>query len=814
MRSPDDSDKTLAAELLEHHRQAAGGGQGRSACRVLGDVPLEADCYLERTVLRERLEAAAVGGTAVLSQVVTGMGGVGKTQLAARYARTASGEGRVDVVVWVTAASHAAVTDAYAGAAGQLLGISRDDPQAASAFLNWLGLAPGTENGGPRPGARWLVVLDDVPHAAAVRGLWPPNVPHGQTLVTTRNRNASLLRSESRRVHIDRFTIDEAIAYLTAKLEGLGRQDDPAQIAGLAEDLGRLPLALSQAIPFMDSRHLDCAGYRKRLASRAKTLTDVLPTDTGLPDDQSKTVAAAWDLSIELADRQPPQGLARPMLHVLSLLDPNGIPGPALASQPVLAHLAAHRTPTSDANARTHPGDDVDDVSEALWNLHQFSLVEHGPDTPNRAVRIHQLIQRAVHERLSSEYRHHTSRSAADALTAAWPDVESDPDLAAALRANTAVLTRSAENALYRPVAHPVLDRTGTSLGKVGQVTAARDYYQHLTEQASTHLGECHPDTLMFRQEVARWQGEAGDLSGAAAAFAEVLADQQRVLGDDHPDTLTTRSNLAYYALGMAGDPAGAVAVFATLLEDQQRVVGGDHPDTLKLRNNLARFRGEAGDAPGAVAAFAALLEDQQRVLGDDHPDTLMTRNNLAYAQAVAGDPAGAATAFAELLEDRVRVLGGDHPDTLVTRHNLAHLQGMAGDAAGAAAAYAGVLRDHQRVLGNDHPATLRTRRNFALWRGEAGDAAGAANAFATLLDDCRRVLGAEHCDTLKVWNHLAWWQLAAGDAMGSAAAYADLLTTQVRVLGDDHPDTRNTRGQLARWQGEAGAGVGDDASQ
>ncbi|MFI1159336.1 tetratricopeptide repeat protein [Streptomyces sioyaensis] len=791
------------------HRQAGRTGQGRVVCRVLGEMPPEADCYQERLELRERLEAAAAGGTAVLGQVVTGMGGVGKTQLAARYARTAGDMGLVDVLLWVTAASHAAVTDAYAGAAAQLLGTSREDPQAASVFLNWLRLAPGAKDGGARPGARWLVVLDDVPHTAAARGLWPPNVPHGQTLVTTRNRHASFLGSGRRRIEIDRFTTEEAVAYLAAKLAGLGRRDDPAQIAGLAEDLGRLPLALSQAVPFMDSRHLDCAAYRKRLANRVKTLTGVLPTDTGLSDDQNKTVAAAWDLSIELADQQPPQGLARPMLHVLSLLDPNGIPAPALTSPPILAHLAAHRARASETTTHANPlsddVDDIDDATDALRNLHQFSLIDHDPSTPDRAVRIHQLVQRAVHERLPGDERHHTARTAADALTAAWPEIERDTGLAAAFRANTAVLTRYAEDALYRPATHPVLDRTGTSLGRAGQVAAARDYYQHLTEQTSIHLGKDHPDTLMARHELARWRGEAGDVAGAANAFAEVLEDRVRVLGDDHPDTLAARGNFTYYARGMAGDAAGAAAAFAELLEHQQRVVGNDHPDTLKLRNNLARFRGETGDAAGAAEMFAELLEDQQRVLGDDDPDTLMTRNNLAYARGMAGDVTGAANAFAELLEDRVRVLGDDHPDTLVARHNLAALRGMAGDAAGAAAAFAELLEDQQRVVGNDHPATLRVRSNLARWRGEAGDAAGAADAFAELLDDYLRVLGDGHPDTLTAWNYLALWRHKSGDAAGAANAYVDLMTAQERVLGDDHPATLKTRHELARWRRETG---------
>ncbi|MFI9366997.1 hypothetical protein ACIG5E_39095 [Kitasatospora sp. NPDC053057] len=48
----------------------------------------------------------------------------------------------------------------------------------------------------------------------------------------------------------------------------------------------------------------------------------------------------------------------------------------------------------------------------------------------------------------------------------------------------------------------------------------------------------------------------AGDVAGAATAFAELLEDIVRVLGPDHPDTLAARSNPAWWR-GMAGDGGG-----------------------------------------------------------------------------------------------------------------------------------------------------------------------------------------------------------------------------------------------------------------
>ncbi|MER6319993.1 tetratricopeptide repeat protein, partial [Streptomyces sp. NPDC001581] len=620
------------------------------------------------------------GGTAVLCQVLTGMGGVGKTQLAADYAHTAWESGEVDVLVWITASTRTAIVSAYAQAGVELCQADPTDPeQAAKSFRAWL------TSKAQAVMCRWLIVLDDVADPADLHGLWPPAGPHGRTLVTTRRREAALTGEDRRRIDVGLFTDVEAAAYLTASLATHGRQEPADQLTALASDLGHLPLALSQAAAYTVDTGLACAAYRRRLADRAGKLTHLFPEAGALPDDQAATVAAAWSLSIERADQLHPAGLARPMLQLAALLDPNGIPRTVLTSEPALVHLAEYRTgndngPEQDLRRgwfwkrkrdREPVQVSVDDAEGGLRALHRLSLVEDTSDGLNPTVRVHQLIQRATRDTLTPDQHDRFARTAADALLAAWPDIPSDTNLAQTLRANTTALTSHAEGALYRPDAHPVLYRTGRSLGETGQATAARDYYHHLTETAHHCLSPDHPDILTARNNLAWWHGEVGDAAGAAAAYTELLADRSRVLGPDHPDTLSTRGDLAWWR-GEVGDVAGAAAAYTKLLEDRSRVLGPDHPGTLSTRGNLAWWRGEVGDAAGAAAAYTELLEDRSRVLGPDHPDTLSTRGNLAWWRGEVGDAVGAAAAYTELLEDRSRVLGPDHPDTLSTRGNLA----------------------------------------------------------------------------------------------------------------------------------------------
>jgi hypothetical protein len=278
----------------------------------VGVIPTLADCYQSRAESTRLRDAVGAGGTAVLTQVLSGLGGVGKSQLAAAYAHSLAGE--VDVLVWVSATTRMAILSTYSQASIQL-GLATDGQQALAAvrFLSWLQTTDRA----------WLVVLDDLADPADLRGLWPdPTQGKGRTLVTTRRSDPSLITQGRRRVKVGLFSPGEAGDYLAAKLTGT----DLSQADELAADLGYLPLALAQAAAFILDHSETCLGYRSRLADRRRALAELFPADA-LADDYQATAAATWSISIEAADTLAPKGLARPVLEVLSVLDGNGSPG-------------------------------------------------------------------------------------------------------------------------------------------------------------------------------------------------------------------------------------------------------------------------------------------------------------------------------------------------------------------------------------------------------------------------------------------------------------------------------------------------------
>ncbi|MFC3452703.1 FxSxx-COOH system tetratricopeptide repeat protein [Amycolatopsis speibonae] len=673
--------------------------------RRFGAVPPRAGAFQRRTVAAALTRSIEGGGTTVLTgaatttpaSVLTGLGGVGKTQLAADHAHTVWDNQEVDLLVWISARTRDAITAGYTDVAVELLGQDPIAPdQACRRLLEWL-----AETSDP-----WLVVLDDVQDPSHLTGLWPPHSAAGQVVVTTRCRDAALRGDRREVLDVDLFTPDEAMDYLTDKLPDHARTG-AEDLAGLADDLGYLPLALAQAAAYLINKPLlACAAYRARLADRRGTLQDVLPTDRDLPDEHEKTVAVTWSLSIEAADQLDPAGLALPVLELASLLDPAGIPIMVFTTDAVTSYVSALLE--QDITAET--------VAGGLEALHRFSLLALDQRQPHASVRVHALVQRAVRETLAAAQLSIVSRALADALTQTWPEVDRDTGLATVLRDNTDQLIVAAGDCLIVGEAHPVLFRMGRSIGEAGQVVSAIDYHRTLITATTERLGPDHPDSLTARHQLAFWQGEAGDQPGAVTAFRTLLEDRLRVLGPEHPDTLSTRDNLAFRR-GRAGDPYGAERAFSTLLSDYIRILGPEHPSTLTIRHNLAYWRGHAGDPQGAAAALLELLPSRTQVSGPDDARTLATRHNLAYWQGQGGEVSKAVAGFQELLEDRVRISGPEHPHTFAVRHNLAYWRAKAGDISDAVTELDELLADYHRVLGPAHPHTNAVRDSLAKWR-------------------------------------------------------------------------------------------------
>lgn len=245
----------------------------------IGVVPQRAGCFQDRVAALDLGQAVAEGDTVVLSapesastRVLSGLGGVGKTQLAADYAERAWAAGEIDLLVWVAATTRDAIVSTYATGAGELGWDSDGDAEnAARRFL--AGLASSR--------TRWLVVLDDLQSLGDIQGLWPPHAPTGRVVATTRRRDAAWVGDRRRVIPVDVFTPAESVAYLTAKFASHAHLVPGA--AELAADLDHLPLALAQAAAYMIDEDLTATNTDPASLNGAARWPNSCPNRTRYP---------------------------------------------------------------------------------------------------------------------------------------------------------------------------------------------------------------------------------------------------------------------------------------------------------------------------------------------------------------------------------------------------------------------------------------------------------------------------------------------------------------------------------------------------
>ncbi|MGW9400638.1 NB-ARC domain-containing protein, partial [Streptomyces sp. NPDC055642] len=487
---------------------------------LVGTVPVLASAFQPRTALRQAVdEAHGRGHTVVLAsespgparpesgtrtpvQVMTGGGGVGKSQLAAAYAREAITEG-ADLVLWTPAGEIQQILTTYARAAllVQAPGVTGGDLQAdAQALLNWLATTD----------RQWLVVLDDVTDLDAIEPWWPDSQRGtGWVLATTRLKDPRLTGGGRTRIDVDVYTPTEATTYLTTRLtEGCKTHLLDDQAPELAQALGLLPLALGHAAAYMLREDTSCTTYLEQFTERAARLDELLPrwADT---ERYGRQITATLLLALDATDKDPHGPLARTALRITAFLDSAGHPAalwhaPALttylAQPPIPSRLARVRRRISQPRPITSA-----DAHAALRLLDRYGLITYDTAADqHRAVRVHALTARAVRETVPEDQQPALAAAAADALLELWPKVDQPhPDLAATLRANTDALAGHTGDVLWQPDGHPVLYRAGHSLLNAGLAASATTYWQDMTADSKRVLGGEHPDTLTARANLA-----------------------------------------------------------------------------------------------------------------------------------------------------------------------------------------------------------------------------------------------------------------------------------------------------------------------
>jgi len=649
-----------------------------------------------RTLARQlkAKETSAIGQVEIAG--VTGLGGIGKTQLASefvhRYGRYFEGG-----VFWMSFADPAAVP-AEVAACGRSLDLN---PSYDTLPLDQQVLLVGEE--WQKPVAR-LLVFDNCEDEHLL-DRWRPKTGGARVLVTSRRARWDLALG----VQIVSLTIlpRPASIELLRRFRPDLRADDPA-LNEIAEDLGDLPLALHLAGSFLQ-RYANSpigkpAAYLAAL--RRKGLLDhpsLQGKDSPIsPTGHAAHVARTFALSFEQLDSED---------------DTDAL---ALALLARAAYFACGEPIPRDLLLKTagSGAEDLDDTrpDDALNRLTALGLLESNEEG---ALVVHRLVasfarnagggdeaQAAVEETLLEEAIHLNNAGVPGPLFA-WQ----------------AHLRAVAEGAWEREdtTTAGLANELGFHLRIIGDYPGARFYYIRALAIREKALGMEHSDTAQSLNNLGALLTSQGDLSGARLYYEKALAVGEKILGPEHPNTARILTNLGS-VLHRQGHLAEARPHLDRALAICEKTLALEHPNTAISLNNLGGLLYSQGDFAGARSYYERALTIREKVLGSEHPGTSLSLNNLGGLLESQGDFEGARSYYDRALAIREKILGPEHPDTANSLSNLGGLLQHQGHFAEARPYFERALTILEVRLGQDHPKTKSARENLAALSFPPGD--------------------------------------------------------------------------------------------
>ena len=489
--------------------------------------------------------------------ITTGIGGVGKTQLAIEFAHR-YGPYFAGGVFWVNCERAEAVSSAITtcGSFGLVdwrpdYGQLKADEQLALVGQAWRSPLPR------------LLIFDNCEDDEVLQ-TWRPSVGGCRVLVTSRRANWSAALALAQQP-LRELGQDDGAGLLLRYRADLG-----AEAGEIAAALGGLPLALHLAGSYLRRYRMTAKSYLAQLGSALVGHESLQgraaeASPTGHTLHIAQTFALSYD---QLRPEVPTDASARALLARAAYL----APGEPIPHDLLLATLGLDEA-------------DVAKLMQAEDGLHRLldtGLLERANE---QSYRLHRLIADFVT----------TEAEMAAVRTTIEQGILAKSELTEVM--NSELLPTMWLPHLRYMVAQAAARedelalRLGNTLGvalhRQGYYAEARPFFERIRAIRERVLGAEHPATATSLNNLAALYQSQGHYDDARPLYERALALRERVLGAEHPDTASSLNNLAglYQAQGRYNE---ARPLYERALTIYENLFGSLHPDAFKPLNNLA----------------------------------------------------------------------------------------------------------------------------------------------------------------------------------------------------------------------------------
>jgi tetratricopeptide (TPR) repeat protein len=724
---------------------------------------------------------------AALSQPVamSGLGGVGKTQVAVEYAYRY--RENYQTILWVNASNPQEMLEDFARLASVLQlpeQNAQEQQQTIQAVKQWLDTHTD-----------WLLIFDNADTLADIYD-YLPQENKGHILLTTR---AQTMSGIAQKIEIKTMASEEGISLILKRAgilppdvpltEASETDHDGAQI--IVDLMGGLPLALDQAGAYIEETQESLSNYillfQQQRAILLKNRGGHISLNVNAKDKASSDhlpVTTTWSMAFEKIKQANPSAIE--LICLCAFLTPDAIPEDLLTENVALFNPLLQSAVTNR-----------DTFNKTLALLIDYSLLSREPRS--HTLNMHRLIQAVIKDEMTEEQHVYWSQVAIHLVSQIFPFDEPAPwpkSLRYILSGLLAIEYINRWNVTSND-ATELLNTIGTYFVRHGQYNEAEKLYQHALATMQYTLGPEHPNTLSSMNNLASLYSNQGKYEQAEELCQCTLTTRKRILGPEHLDTLSSMGNLAILYKNQ-GKYKQAEELYQRALAIGESTLRPEHPNILSNMNNLAVLYYKQGKYEQAEELHQRALAIRERILGPEHPDTLMSMSNLAILYDEQGKYEQAEELYQRALATMEHILGPEHPDTLSNMNNLAGLYDEQGKYEQAEELYQRALVTRERILGSEHPDTLNSVNNLAVLYDKQGKHKQAEELYQYAQDTMERILGPEHPNTLMSVSNLASLYYNQGKYKQAEKLYQHAQDTMERILGPEHPDTLMSVSNLA----------------
>jgi tetratricopeptide (TPR) repeat protein len=674
--------------------------------------------------LHQQLTTSAAEQSA-LPLVISGLSGIGKTQVALEYIYRYRQDYRH--IFWLNASSEHALLADYLAVA-DIIGLSSEAQslsEIASATRTWLAEQQ-----------HWLVVFDNVNDLAALQYYAPQEQATGRILyITNVITNVVPASNSAQVIELPVLEIEQGVDLLLRRSRILAPDDKleqtplstQAEARAIVNALGQFPFAIAQAGAYIEATGCDPAKYLRLYEKQCRTLAE---RGKYIPVQYAEPATATCVLFFRSLEQDYPTALE--LLCLCSCLAPDVIP------EDLITRGAPLLSPTLPSVAF-----DANALKQATDILCRFSLVQRYSD--GKLLNIHPLIQTILKHEMSRKTLQEWAERTIVTVDAAFP-------------------TERTAWPAYQPYIHQV------------QACALLIDAYHISNFVASKLLN---NAALVLKEYKQYE-QAGPL------FERALIIEEQIAGPEHPTTAITLNNLAtlYHA---QGNHERAESCYLRALAIWELEPGLEYPSLSVGYDNLALLYQEQGRYDRVETVRKHALAVTEQVWGMVAPETANCFNNLANFYHTQGNYAEAETFYRRSLAVLLKVVGTEHAATATSLNNLANLYRNWEKDQQAGPLLLRALLIREKVLGPEHLETASSLSDLANLNLDWGRYQQAEQYLLRSLQIVEKVLGPQHTQVAFTLFHLARCYLAQGKNEQVEALFQRILSIDEHIYGPDH---------------------------